>query len=280
VLLYREELDTLQPHLVRTWRALEGRISTEQMIELNARVKLDRQPESRVAADFLRSTLGLDVAAEPPPRPAWLTVAERIATSSVEHLFLVGVSLAAAVAAGVPLGVVAHRRPRLGAGILALVGMIQTIPSLAVLVFMIPLLGLGAAPAIAALFLYTLLPIVRGTVSGLAQIPGPLIESAQVLGLAGWSRLRLIELPLASPSILSGIKTAAVINVGTATIGALIGAGGYGQVILTGIRLADHDLLLQGAVPAAVLALAVQSAFNAAERFVIPAGLRAARPRA
>jgi osmoprotectant transport system permease protein len=130
---------------------------------------------------------------------------------------------------------------------------------------------LGAYPAIAALFLYSLLPIVRNTYAGLTQIPLATIESADVLGLGRRARLRLVELPLALPSILSGIKTAAVINVGTATIGAFIGAGGYGSPILTGIRLSSIPLILQGAVPAALLALLVQYGFSLVEhRFVSP----------
>ena len=128
-----------------------------------------------------------------------------------------------------------------------------------------------------ALFLYSLLPIVRNTYAGLKEIPDNLKESAIVLGLSRQARLYLVELPIASRSILSGIKTAAVINVGTATIGGLIGAGGYGEPILTGIRLADVSLLLQGAIPAALLAVVVQGLFELLERLVVPKGLRLAR---
>jgi osmoprotectant transport system permease protein len=141
--------------------------------------------------------------------------------------------------------------------ILALVSIVQTIPSLALLVFLIPILGIGAQPAIAALFLYSLLPIVRNTASGLTNIPLSIHNSAVALGLTSMRRLRLVEIPMASPAILAGMKTAAVINVGTATLGALIGAGGYGQPILTGIRLDNFNLILEGAVPAALLALIV-----------------------
>ncbi len=153
-----------------------------------------------------------------------------------EHLTLVGISLAAAILVAIPLGIVAARRPRLGSGILAVAGVVQTIPSLALLVFMIPWLGIGAKPALVALFLYSLLPIIRNTATGLRDIPASLRESAEALGLPPLSRLYQIELPMAARAILAGIKTAAVINVGTATIGALIGAGGFGQPILTGLR--------------------------------------------
>ncbi|HTN54277.1 MAG TPA: ABC transporter permease subunit, partial [Anaeromyxobacter sp.] len=134
-------------------------------------------------------------------------------------------------------------------------------------------------PALAALFLYSLLPIVRSTHAGLASIPAELRESAQALGLPPAARLRLVELPLASRSVLAGVKTSAVINVGTATLGALIGAGGYGQPIFTGIRLDDFGLVLQGAVPAALLAVAAQGVFDLAERFLVPRGLRIGAPR-
>jgi osmoprotectant transport system permease protein len=124
------------------------------------------------------------------------------------------------------------------------------------------------------MFLYSLLPIVRNTYTGLRDIPLPARESAEALGLPPRARLRLVELPMASRAILAGIKTSAVINVGTATLGALIGAGGYGQLILTGIRLADNARILEGAVPAALMALAVQGLFEAFERLAVPRGLR------
>ena len=184
------------------------------------------------------------------------------------------ISLSATFVLSIPLGVIAARRRKLGQVILGVVGIIQTIPSLALLVFMIPLLGIGGPPAIVALFLYSLLPIVRSTYTGLHDIPLPIRTSAQALGLTPAARLRLVELPMASRAILSGVKTSAVINIGTATLGALIGAGGYGQPILTGIRLDDVNLILEGAVPAALLALIVQGMFELAERLFVPKGLR------
>ena len=183
----------------------------------------------------------------------------RLLDRTVEHLVLVGISLGAAILVAVPLGIIGFLRPKVGEFLLALTGIVQTIPALALLVFMIPWFGIGAWPAIAALFLYSLLPIVRNTHLGLKGVPADVRESAVVLGLPVLARLRLVELPLAKPSILAGIRTAAVINIGTATLGALIGAGGYGEPILTGIRLDDTGLILEGAVPAALLALIVQS---------------------
>ena len=186
-------------------------------------------------------------------------------------------SLLAAIALAVPLGIVAARRPRIGRIVVGAAGLMQTIPSLALLVLLIPLLGIGSPPVIAALFLYGLLPIVRNTHAGLVGIPESLEISARALGLPPRARLRMIELPLAMPFIVAGIKTSAVIAVGTATVGALVGAGGFGQPILTGIRLDDFGLILQGAVPAAVMALALEALLGAVERRVVPRGLRPPR---
>jgi osmoprotectant transport system permease protein len=194
---------------------------------------------------------------------------------TAQHLLLVFASLALSIAAGVPLGIWAGRSPPAAGWILGSVGILQTIPSLALLAFLITLTGtIGTAPAIAALFLYALLPIVRSTTSGLADIALPLRESAQALGLPSAARLRLIELPLAARSILAGVKTSAVINVGTATIAAFVGAGGYGERIVAGLAVNDNTMLLAGAVPAALMAVAIQLAFDILDRWLIPAGLR------
>ena len=268
VLLYRLDLPERAPSALESLSTLEGRIARGDMQRLNARVKLDRIAEPVVAADFLASTLGMEARNRSEGR------AQRIARSVAEHLALVAASLGAAILVAVPLGIAAARRRRLGAAILAVAGVVQTIPSLALLVLMIPLLGIGTLPAVAALFLYSVLPIVRNTVTGLNEIPVPLLESADVLGLSPWARLLKIELPLAAPSIVAGVQTSAVINVGTATLGALIGAGGLGQPILSGIRLDDVGLILEGAVPAAALALLVQAAFAGVGRLIVPKGLR------
>jgi osmoprotectant transport system permease protein len=270
VFLYRLDLEQRAPGAVAQLARLAGKIDNPQMIALNTRAQ-NHEPEAAVAADFLRTVLGL---AEPTPRAS---MASYIARLLLQHLWLVAVSLSAAVLVAVPLGIVAAYRPRLGQAVLAISGVVQTIPALALLVFMIPLPlvgGTGPMPAIAALFLYSLLPIVRNTCTGLRDIPLHLREAAAGLGLPWSAQLRLIELPLAMRSILAGIKTAAVINVGTATLGAFIGAGGLGEAIQTGIQLHDTGLLLQGAVPAAVLALVVQAGFEGLERWLVPHGLR------
>jgi len=268
VLLYRQDLADRAPDVLRELKRLEGAIDNSAMMEMNARAKIDHISASNVAADFAASKFGLKI--EPPRAANMLLINTR------DHLYLVCISLAAAVAVALPLGIWSYKWPKLGHAILGLVGIVQTLPSMAVLVFMIPLLGIGPKPAIVALFLYSLLPIVRGTVAGLREIPTNLKESAIVLGLTPRARLWLVELPMASRSILSGIKTAAVINVGTATIGALIGAGGYGDPILAGLRLIDVPLILQGAIPAALMALLVQAGFDAMEPFLVPRGLRLA----
>ncbi len=266
--LYRRELVDEHPEVFDAIERLAGRIDAPTMRTLNADVKLRGRSESAVASDFTAHTFGIRTAVQDQSR------LERLWQRTIEHVALTAWSLLAAIAVAVPLGIAAARRRGLAQVILAGSSVLQTIPSLALLVFMIPLFGIGEPPAIAALFLYSLLPIVRNTYAGLTGIDRGLLESAEVLGLPAEARLRLVELPLAAPSILAGIKTAAVINVGTATLGALIGAGGYGQPILTGIRLSDNALILEGAIPAALLALCCQWGFDLLERAITPKGLR------
>lgn len=261
--LIRSELFATYPAFVEKLNKLLNQISAAEMVALNAAAKIDKIPPAIIAATFIREKLGLQVTVE--STHIWNSLWQ----STKEHLLLVLISLTAAIILSIPLGVLASRNERPGRIILGLTGIIQTIPSLAILVFMIPLLGIGAVPAMMALFLYSLLPIVRNTYSGIKDIPLYLKESAIALGLKDWEQLWFVELPLAARSILAGIKTAAVINVGTATLGALIGAGGYGQPILTGIRLDDTALILQGAIPAALLALLVQGMFDLIEKRLV-----------
>ena len=263
VFLYRLELEGLYPELIFSLRELEGMVSEPRMVTMNAAVKLEGISDEVVASRFLDKVL--DIKSEVKTETLW----ERLVSTTAQHLYLVGISLALAIFIAVPLGIIAAKFSKAEGGILATVGILQTIPSLALLVFMIPLLGIGAVPAMAALFLYSLLPVVRNTHSGIKGISPPVRESALALGLPQSVVLRKIELPLALPTMLAGIKTAAVINVGTATLGALIGSGGYGQPILTGIRLDSVPLILEGAIPAALLALLVQGVFDLIERFYV-----------
>lgn len=268
VILYRADVEQRAPEVAAMFKRLAGRIDAPTMSRMNAQVKLNGESESAVAAGFLKQALNLEVDYQ--IQTAW----QRFWQHTAEHLVLVGISLSAAILFAVPLGILAARSERLGPIVLGVAAIIQTIPSLALFVFMIPLLGIGGPPAIMALFLYSLLPIVRNTYAGLKDIPPAIVESAQALGLPSRARLRIVELPLATRAIIAGIKTSAVINVGTAALSALIGAGGYGQPILTGIRLDDTGLILQGAIPAAVLALLVQGLFELIERGLLPKGLR------
>jgi len=243
------------------------------MIDLNADVELDGLSETRVAADFLADELGIQVSVREH------SVVRDIARYTAEHLNMVVVSLCSATLVAIPLGILAARSARLAQPILGAVGIIQTIPSIALLVLLIRPVSyfsdeLGYSQAVVALFLYSLLPIVRNTHAGLRSISPQLQESAIALGLPSIVRLWRIELPLASRMILAGVKTAAVINVGFATLGGFIGAGGYGEPLFTGIRLNDYGVILQGAVPAAVLALLVQGLFELVDRVVVPKGLR------
>ena len=182
--------------------------------------------------------------------------------------------MAAATVVGLPLGILAVRSVSLGQIELMTVGMLQTVPALALLCFMIPLLGIGTLPSLVALFLYALLPIVRGTYTGLVTLDRQLLEIAGVLGLDGWRRLVRIELPLASVSILAGVRTSAILTVGTATLAAFIGGGGYGTLIVRGLALDDVSTILAGALPAALMALLVHALFELVDRLLIPRGLR------
>jgi osmoprotectant transport system permease protein len=267
VFVYRDDL----PEAVgRALSRLEGQIDEPTMRALNGRVMQGGESEAAVAAEIVSRVFDTEITAADDEDG----IAARVWARTLEHLALVGIALGLAIVIAVPLGIWAARSPRFGNVILGAVGILQTIPSLALFVILIPLLGIGFVPTIAALFVYSLLPIVRNVHAGLTGIAPSLLDSADALGLSRGARLRRVELPLAAPTMMAGIKTAAVIAVGLATLGAIIGAGGYGQPILTGIRLASTPLILEGAIPAAVLALIVQSLFDLAERWVTPRGLR------
>ena len=262
VMLYRLDLPQRSPQAFAALTKLEGRIDETSMIRMNAAAESEGRSFAEAAALFGGGTAG---AGERRLLPTLF--AADFWRLTREHLLLVGVSLAAAIVLGVPLGIAAAKVPSLAQVILGLVGIVQTIPSLALFAFLIALVGtIGVVPALIALFLYALLPIVRNTHTGLTAISRGMQQAAMAIGLEPRARLRLIELPLAAPSILAGIKTSAVINVGTATIAAFIGAGGYGERIAAGLALNDSVTLLAGAIPAAALALLVQGAFELGER--------------
>jgi osmoprotectant transport system permease protein len=250
-------------------RQLEGTIDEARMIKLNAEAERTKD-YARAASLYFNNgaTSAISVSGE--------SFAHKLARWTLRHLELAGFSLLLSVIVGIPLGILASRGGGIGHVILGFAGVMQTIPSLALLALLVPLpfFGISVRTAITALFLYGLLPIVRNTATGLQDIPRSLRESAIALGLEPGAQLRKIFLPIASRSILAGIKTSAVINIGTATLAALIGAGGLGEPILSGLNLNDHVTILQGAVPAAVLALLVQWLFDLLDRVLIPKGLR------
>jgi len=192
-----------------------------------------------------------------------------IAALTGQHVVLVLVSTALAVAIGLPLGIALTRRPKLAKPVLAAASVIQTVPSLALFGFLIPLPllgGIGARTAVTALVVYALLPILRNTYAGITSVDPATVEAATGLGMTRGERLRLVELPLALPVVLAGVRIAAVVSVGLAAIAAAIGAGGLGVLIYRGIATVDNRLILAGALPAALLALAVDGALGWLER--------------
>ena len=296
VLLHKLDLPTRLPEAWAAISKLEGRITDEAMRRMNASAELEQKAFERVANEFLSAPR--EIASGNKLTAAATADHENQATSeadvtnsfwrklfgpdlsrlTMEHLALVFFSLAASVILGVPLGILAARHHAAEAIILGITGVLQTIPSLALLAILIPITGkIGLIPAFIALAIYALLPIVRNTHAGLTQIPHGMKQAAASLGMTAPMILRLIELPLARPTILAGVKTSAVINVGTATIAAFIGAGGFGERIVTGLALNDNATLLAGAIPVAVLALLIESAFSIGERRLIPPSLRQQR---
>jgi len=281
VLLYRADLPQRFPRAFEALRKLEGSIDDASMRRMNAAAELESQDFAAVAARFLAQRAG-----NAPTRPLGAKDAASgdflgklfgpdFGRLTLEHLSLVFLSLAASVVIGIPLGIFAARSSAAAGVIVGATGVVQTIPSLALLAALIPLTGrIGAVPAFIALALYALLPIVRNTHAALVQIPRGMKDAALSLGMRDSTVLQKIELPLAAPTIMAGIKTSAVINVGTATIAAFIGAGGYGERIVTGLALNDNAMLLAGAVPSAGLALLIEGAFRLGERALLPAGLR------
>lgn len=284
VLLMRADFATRFPQARAALDALERKLDEAAVRQLNAAAELEGKEFGAVAAEWrtraltaVPSTAAPSTAAPRTDRAGiWQrTFAPDFARLAGEHLLLVFVALAASCLVGIPLGILAARRAPVAPWIFGTVGVVQTIPALALLAFLIPLTGrIGAIPALIALTLYALLPIVRNTHTGLVQIPRPMTEAASALGLRPAVIFWKVELPLALPTLLAGVKTSAVVNVGTATIAAFIGAGGFGERIVTGLAINDQATLLAGAIPVAVLALLVQGAFDLLERRLVPAGMR------
>lgn len=255
---------------------LKDRIDAGQMRQLNAAVSIDHKTFAEVAKTFL-TTEGLVGGSSRANAGAdrsrfWRT----LGANTLRHLELTAVALLLGCLVGLPLGILVYRSPGVARVTVYLAGLLQTIPSIALLALMIPLFGIGVLPAIVALFLYSILPILRNTITALITIDPLLKRIAEAIGLTRAQQLRYVLIPMAMPNMLAGIKTAAIISIGTATLAAFIGAGGLGQPIVTGLALNDTNLILQGAIPAACLAILVELAFEMLERLIVKPHMRAA----
>lgn len=265
--LFRSDLD---PRAKETIEKIDGIISEEIMQNLNARVVFENESHHKVARSFLMEKKLIISDRKSTEPDFWLDI---IAKTMV-HLEITFIALIAAIMIAIPAGIIIYKHSLLAKPILYLTGLLQTIPSIALLAFMIPFFGIGIVPAIAALFLYALLPILRNTAASLFSIDPLLKKVATGIGLTPWQRLRYVEIPLAIPTIFAGIKTAAVINIGTATLAAFIGAGGLGEFIVTGLALNDTGMIMKGAIPAALLAIIVEFVFELIERMFVPKHLQ------
>ena len=245
---------------------LAGRLDNAGMRALNAQVVIDERDFANVAHEFLQRE-GLVTADNVAPEQA--SIWRSIAANTVTHLKLTVIALLAGIGIGVPLGVMVFRHRRLSRFVVYFAGLLQTIPSMALLALMIPVFSIGTKPAIVALFLYSLLPILRSTTTALVTIDPVLKRVAEAIGLTARQQLLHVLIPMAMPNILTGVKTAAIISIGTATLAAYIGAGGLGDPIFTGLSLNNTNLILQGALPAAGLAVAVELLFEALERLLV-----------
>jgi len=248
------------------WQALQklaGTIDVNTMLDMNAAADIEKLSLTQIAARFRGEQAR---AAD--------TLTSRILHRTVEHLWLVAISLLFSIVIGVPLGIAAVRYHATGQAILLLSAMIQTVPSLALLCFLIPLFGVGTRPALVALCLYSLLPVVLNTFTGIRSIDPRHLENARAFGLNNRQILFRIVLPLASPMLLAGVKTATIVSIGTATLAALVGAGGYGAPIVSGLSLNDVPTILTGAIPAALMAWLAHGLFEVLGKVLIPAGLR------
>lgn len=269
------------PNAIATLTLLSNRLTEARMRDLNRRVEVDGDDVHRVAAETL-AELGLTngkVANSASTSRSngdsfWNYLWQRRASLmslALRHLLLVVIALAAAVIVAIPLGLALERARAAAEPTVRLLGAIQTIPSIAMLAFMIPLFGIGITPALVALWLYALYPIARNTFTGVRDADPAAVEAAEALGATPWQRLLRVRLPLAAPVIMAGVRTAAVITVGAATLAAFIGAGGLGDPIVAGLALADTRMVLSGALPAAVLALIVDGLLAIVERVITPA---------
>jgi osmoprotectant transport system permease protein len=280
--LYREE-----PGAIALLSRLSGRIDAATMQKWNRRIEVDHEDVAQTARAALRE-IGLGLAGAPAaredkpagslPRYFW-DQRSLVMRLTLRHLLLVLVCLVAAVAVALPAGLLLERAAARAEGVIRAVGLLQTVPSIALLAFMIPLLGVGVVPALVALFLYSLYPILRNTYTGVRTADPAAVAAAHALGMTPNQVLFQVRFPLAANVIMAGIRTAGVLAVGTATLAAFIGAGGLGDPIVSGLALADSRMILLGAVPAALLALVVDLLLGVLERAVAPAHQRRVHSR-
>lgn len=261
--IFRKEYVQQHPEVLRIINQLANSLDEKKMQSLNYRFEVDRIPLATVAYDFL-SEKGMA------KHQAGISARHPVLRQTLEHIRLTFLATFLAILLAVPLAIYLSDKKRAAGFALAVTGILQTIPSLALLGFMIPLFGIGFTPAVIALFLYALLPILRNTYTGLQSTDPLLIQAAQGMGMTHWQILRQVRLPLAMDVIMAGIRTALIINIGTATLAAFIGAGGLGESIITGITLNDHNMILRGAIPAALLALIADQGMAMVERAVKP----------
>jgi glycine betaine/choline ABC-type transport system substrate-binding protein/ABC-type proline/glycine betaine transport system permease subunit len=272
-LLIRENLPA---GVVQSLNRLSDQIDDNTMRGLNRRVSVGGEKPEQVAADFLQTT-GLISDHQKTFSTPKDVIGGDIFNNTTVHLKLTAIALGLACLVAIPAALILSQYPTVARSVIYLTGLIQTIPSLALLALMIPLVGLGETPAIIALFLYSLLPILRNTLTGLFSVDPLLKQVATGMGLTVWQQLRKIEFPLAVPQIIAGVKTAAIISIGTATLAAFVGAGGLGEPIITGLALNDHQLIAQGAIPAAMLAIVTEFIFELLEKYYMPKHLSGRR---
>jgi osmoprotectant transport system permease protein len=264
-----------RPDAIAALSALSGRLDVTLMRTLNKRLEVDRQDVATVARDALRDVLGSTPLARSAVPERRVVPYARIAALTARHLLLVAIALFAAILVAVPLGLLLERGRTAAEPAIGALGVLQTIPSIALLAFMIPLFGVGTESALVALWLYALYPIARATYTGVRDADPDAVEAAEALGTTPAQRLLWVRLPLAAPVIMSCVRTSAVLTVGAATLAAFIGAGGLGEPIVEGLALADTRLILSGAIPAALLALFVDGALALVERRLRPGGYSA-----
>lgn len=263
-------IETLQKYskLRNVLNKLAGRIDDATMTQLNYRVEIEKQEFYDVAFDFLKNEKFISSSSSKKESE------NQIVKLTKQHIFLVMISTCIAMLIGVPLGILIAKKQYLATPVLGITGILQTIPSLAILAIMVPFLGIGKLPAIIALTLYGLLPIVRNAYTGIISVSPELKESAKAMGLTPMQTLTMLEIPMSTKIIMAGVRTATVICIGTATLAAFIGAGGLGELILQGLNLSRTDLILSGTIPAALLALIVDFMLARFENWIEPAGLK------